>query len=80
LLTAQVTDLDCVQADIQRLYGDLGKAAQPLPLVHRDPSGLMVYGGVLDVAPLKETPSLVDGATGTQLWPALLVQRIARQP
>jgi hypothetical protein len=79
-LTTQVTDLDHVQADIQRLYGDIGKTALPLPLVHRDPSGLMVYGGVLDVASLEETPFLVDGATGTQLWPALLVQRIARQP
>jgi Concanavalin A-like lectin/glucanases superfamily/FG-GAP repeat len=79
-LTARLADLEREQADVQGLQAGIGNAAQPLPLLHRAPSGLAVYGGVLGVAPLEGTPSLVDGATGARLWPALLGQHIARQP
>lgn len=36
-------------------------------------AGREVYGGLVRLAPVKGTPSLIDAATGKALWPALLV-------
>ncbi|MDB9313691.1 hypothetical protein PN462_11320 [Spirulina sp. CS-785/01] len=52
------TELEFMQSGIQ------GEVALPMSLLHTDPFGLTVSGGLLNFAYTKDTPLLVNSATG----------------
>ncbi|BAY64862.1 hypothetical protein NIES22_49620 [Calothrix brevissima NIES-22] len=57
-LENQETELELLRSGIQ------GEIAIPMPLLHIDPCGLTVAGGLLNFAYTKDTPLLVNSATG----------------
>jgi hypothetical protein len=72
-LAAQVTQLEKVLEQIGQHEQNLGQVGQSLSVVHSSSAGREVHGGLVRLAPVEGTPSLVDAATGKALWPALLV-------
>jgi len=80
LLTTRVAAVAQVQATTQHLHSQLVDVAQPLPWLHTTPSGLTLYGAVPEGIPMEDPPSLVDHATGSRLWPALIWQGYAEPP
>ena len=62
------------------LHAQLAAVAQPIPWLYTAPSGLTLYGGVLEGIPVEDPPSLVDHATGAREWPALIWQGHAGLP
>jgi hypothetical protein len=73
-LTNRVAEVTQLQATMQHLHAQLADIAQPMPWLHTAPSGLTLYGGVLEGAPVEDPPALMDGATGSPLWPGLIWQ------
>jgi FG-GAP repeat len=74
LLTTRVAAIAQGQATMQDLHAQLARVAQPMPRLHTAPSGLTLYGGVLEGVPVEDPPPLVDRTTGARLWPALIWQ------
>lgn len=64
-LMSKRTELEMKRAQLTEIRKLLmGEKSLPLPLIHLDPMGMSVFGGLLEFAETTDSPQLFDSATG----------------